>query len=96
MTVHLVRGCTIDPDTGGLILEFVTPSRDVSASGLVLNHALMIPPEDAFSELLDDVEAVLQRTLSAALDIFAGAPPLVADEPAEDETSPFDNPTERA
>ena len=91
---HLIRGCQLDAGTGGLVIEYLTPAKDVRTNGMVLNHALLVPPEDAFTELLVEVELVLQRTLSAALELFEAAPELEA--AAEDEgPSPYDNPEER-
>ena len=89
---HLIRGCSLDSETGGLVLEYLTPATDVRSNGLVLNHALLIPPEDAYLALLEQVELVLQRTLSTALAMFADAAPI---DLAPEGAPAFDNPEER-
>ncbi len=91
---YLIRACSIDAETGGLVLEYLTPDSDVRNNGLVLNHALLVPPEDQFLGLIDQVETVLQEVLQEVLTRFAEAGPL--DLPAEDDgPSPYDNPEER-
>ena len=94
MSDHLIRGCSLDAETGGLVLEYLTPAADVRLNGMVLNHALLIPPEDPFIGLIEQVEATLQNVLVAALQQFSDA--LVMDPPVdEDGPGPFDNPLER-
>jgi hypothetical protein len=93
-TVHIIRGCSTDPETGGLVVEYLTPTTDVRHNGMVINHALLIPPEDDFVHLIDTVEQTLQRVLTEALASFGQATPM--DLPDEMEgPNPFDNPEER-
>lgn len=94
MSLHLIRGLSHDPDSGGYVIEFLTPTADIRASGLVLNHALLIPREDPFDELLDDLELALQLALEQGLALLAASDPAeLTEEP--DDTSAFDNPLER-
>lgn len=90
---HIIRGLSFDPDSGGFVIEFITPTADVRTNGLILNHALLIPAEDPFIDLLEDLEASLQRALRAGLRQFHDAPP--AEVAVEDEgPGPYDHPAD--
>lgn len=93
MSRHIVRACQLDAESGGLVLEYLTPETDVRSNGMVLNRALLVPPEDAHLPLIELVEATLQTVLEAALKGFEQA---TGDDPPEDDgPAPFDNPEER-
>lgn len=92
---HFIRGVSFDAESGGYVIEYLTPTTDVRANGLVLNHALLIPAHDDFADLLEELEEALQRVLSAALDLHADGPPLPELEREDDGPSPYDNPLER-
>lgn len=94
MSDHIIRGCSLDSETGGLVFEYLTPAQDVRNNGMVVNHALLVPPEDHFLGLIEEVELTLQRCLTTALSLFEDADPLVPDEDL-DGSSPYDNPEER-
>lgn len=94
MSEHIIRACSRDPESGGLVLEYLTPMQDIRNNGLVVNHALLIPPEDPLLPLIEQVETTLQVVLAEALRLYADAEPL--DMPDEDgEASPYDHPEER-
>lgn len=91
---HIIRGISFDADSGGYVIEYLTPARDIRATGLVLNHALLIPAEDPFIDLLEDLESSVQRALNAGLALHADGEPLpLVEDP--DDSSPYDNPVER-
>ncbi len=94
MSGFIIRGCQLDAESGGIVIEYVTPADDVKANGMVLNHALLIPPLDRFLPLLDDIDMVLQRALTEALVEFETAGPVDVEEQL-DVPSPYDNPDER-
>lgn len=94
MTTHVIRGVSLHAESGGYVIEYLTPEQDIRSNGLVLNHALLIPGEDAFLGLLDELEAALQQVLTAGLALHADSPALEI--PAEDDLpGPYDNPGER-
>lgn len=97
MKTHIVRGCSVDAETGGVVLEYLTPASDVRTNGLVVNHALLIPPEDQFAEIIDALEAALQAALTDALAMFEDAAALDVPSLVDDDApSPYDNPEERS
>lgn len=91
---HIIRGVSFDADSGGYVIEYLTPANDIRATGLVLNHALLVPAEDPFIDLLEDLEESIQRALRRGLKLHADSDPLqlAVD---DDEPSPYDNPDER-
>lgn len=93
---HIIRGVSFDADSGGYVIEYLTPANDIRNTGLVLNHALLIPAEDPFIDLLEDLEASMQRALRRGLRAHADGDPIDIEPPEDDETpSPYDNPEER-
>lgn len=92
---HIIRGATFDGDSGGFVIEYLTPASDIRANGLVHNHALLIPAEDPFIDLLEDLEASLQRALRGGLRLLADSQPMHIPEFDDDEPAPYDNPEER-
>lgn len=92
---HIIRGVSFDADSGGYVIEFLTPANDIRATGLVLNHALLIPAEDPFIDLLEDLEVSMQRALRRGLALHSDAPPIPVPA-ADDDDSLYDNPTERS
>lgn len=90
---HVIRGVSFDPDSGGFVIEFLTPEADIRATGLVLNHALLIPAEEAFIDLLTELEESIQSALQRALQLHADGPAIEVEE--QDEPGPYDNPLER-
>lgn len=93
---HIVRGASFDADSGGFVIEYLTPTVDIRATGLVLNHALLIPAEDPFMGLLEELEQAIQEALRKGLALHAAANPLLLPElDDDDEPRPYDNPEDR-
>ena len=92
---HIIRGCSFDENSGGFVIEYLTPASDIRDNGLVHNHALLIPAEDLFISLLEDLEASLQRALRGGLRLLQDSQPLEIPEFDDDSPSPYDNPEER-
>lgn len=96
MSGHLIRGVSFDLDTGGAVIEYVTPADDVRENGLVRNHALLIPPTDQFDESIVTLLRAAETALQFCLDAYGQAPPLdLTPEPDDDSAGPYDNPNER-
>lgn len=89
---HIIRTLNRDPETGGFVFEFLTPSKDIRNNGLVINHALLLPPEDRYLPLIDEIEQALQQWLTTVLALFEDGEPEVVD---DGEENPYDNPEER-
>lgn len=98
MSTHVLRGVTFDDQSESVVIEYMTPDRDVKRNGICLNHAVMIPALDEFRELLLDLHEACQRALQDSLAAFANADtvdlPSAMDED-DDAPGPYDNPTER-
>lgn len=93
MSEHFVRGLSFDPDSGGYVIEYLTPAVDVRSNGLVLNHALLIPAEEPFEDLLIDLVQALRSALDHGLALHQQASGLQLDEDdSEDAPGPYDHP----
>ena len=92
----IIRSCSWNED-GSMVIEYMTPALDVRANGLVINHAMLVPPTDEFDELVQAVEVLLQRTLREVLATFEATSPMALAQVNEDEDEPsyYDNPAER-
>lgn len=92
MSDHIIRTLSRDAETGGLAFEFLTPAKDIRSNGLVINHALLIPPEDRHLAFIEEIEAAMQGWLTTALVLFEEGEPVFAEDSDE---NPYDNPDER-
>lgn len=82
---------------GGVVIEFVTPTRDVAENGIVLNHSVLVPALDEYDTELTDLITASQALLSSVLATFAQTPILeLPSEPDDEEPSPYDAPQDIA
>lgn len=94
MSDPFIRGVSFDPESGGYVIEYLLPAVDIRRNGLVINHALLIPAEDPFEDLLIGLVEAMRKALLTGLELHAGAPQLEEDDDA-DRPGPYDNPLER-
>jgi hypothetical protein len=94
---HVVTGVAFEIQTGGLIVEYVTPEIDARANGLTRNHTIAIPADDEFDDLIGGLQRKAHSLLTTALASFEDSEPLQVgdDEIDDDAPAPYDNPLER-
>ena len=92
---HL-RSVVFSDDGESVVIEYLTPAEDVRKNGLVINHALLVPANDEFLPLIEELEKATQKALGEVLEAHAAAEPFILPpEEQREEASPWDNPLER-